>query len=83
MLALFGVAVGFVALIVPGLYALRSYRRWRDGVRLQPSTAWVVGILGAWALAIGAIVMFTDLVGLAVLAALVGPLASIVVALRS
>jgi hypothetical protein len=82
-LALLGVAVGFVALVVPGVYALRSYRRWREGVRLQPSTAWVFGVLGGWLLVIAAIVLFTDLLGLAVLVTLVGPPASIVLALRS
>ncbi|MGZ4148977.1 MAG: hypothetical protein ACXVQJ_02935 [Actinomycetota bacterium] len=43
--ALAGVAVGFVLLIVPGTLALRSYRRWQDGVRPEPTLAWSIAAL--------------------------------------
>ena len=43
--ALVGVAVGFVLLIVPGILALRSYRRWQDGVSPEPTLAWSIAAL--------------------------------------
>ena len=70
-------------LIVPGVFALRSYRRWQDGIVLQPSFAWVMGILALWAAIVVLLLVFTDFLGLAILLGVVGPLASIVMALRS
>jgi hypothetical protein len=50
--AIVGVAVGFVFLIVPGLIALRSYRRWQEGIGGQPTFAWSMAILGGLALVV-------------------------------
>ena len=83
LLALLGVVAGFLALIVPGVFALRSYRRWQDGIVLQPSFAWVMGILALWAAVVVLLLVFTDFLGLAILLGVVGPLASIVMALKS
>ena len=83
LLALLGVVAGFLALIVPGVFALRSYRRWQDEIILQPSFAWVMGILALWAAIVVLLVVFTDFIGLAILLGVVGPLASIVMALKS
>jgi hypothetical protein len=46
VLALAGVIVGFALLIIPGIVALRSYRRWQDQVGLEPRAAWSVLALG-------------------------------------
>lgn len=83
LLALLGVGAGFLALIIPGVFALRSYRRWQDGIVLQPSFAWVMGILALWAAIVVLLLVLTDLLGLAILLGVVGPLASIVMALKS
>jgi len=77
-----GIVLGFLMLIVPGIVALRSYRRWRDGAILQPSAAWVVAVLGVWAAILGSLAMFTDLAGLTIALAVVGPLASVAYVLR-
>lgn len=50
-LAIAGVIVGFVLLIVPGLVALRSYRRWQDGTGSEPRAAWAMLALGLGAAA--------------------------------
>ena len=50
VLALAGVIAGFALLIVPGIFALRSYRRWQDGSASEPRAAWSV-----LALAIGVV----------------------------
>lgn len=47
-LAVFGVAVGFVLLIVPGVFAIRSILRWRR-FGFTPDLAWNLGLLGLWA----------------------------------
>ena len=39
-LALAGVVAGLLLLIVPGVFALRSYRRWQDGSAAEPRAAW-------------------------------------------
>jgi hypothetical protein len=82
-LALLGVAAGFLLFVVPGVFALRSYRRWRQGMRLQPAFAWVMGVVAVWTAIVAAILLGTDFIGLAWLAALIGPLASVVIVLRS
>jgi hypothetical protein len=82
-LALLGIGAGFLALIVPGVFALRSYRRWQEGIVLQPSFAWVMGILALWAAIVVSLLVFTDFLGLAILLGVAGPLASIVMALKS
>jgi hypothetical protein len=46
VLALAGVVVGFLLLIIPGVVALRSYRRWEDGEIGTPRAAWTVLALG-------------------------------------
>jgi hypothetical protein len=48
VLAVLGIAVGLALLIVPGLFAIRSYRRWRT-LGLTPEIAWNLGLLGIWA----------------------------------
>lgn len=83
ILALLGIVAGFLVVIVPGVIAMRSYRRWQDGIVLQPSFAWVMGILALWAAIVVPLLVFTDFIGLAILLGVVGPLASIVVALKS
>ena len=69
--AVFGVLVGFVLLIVPGLVALHSYRRWLDGLA-QPTFAWSMAVVGLLAVPLG--LLFTVLpivaVGLGVLVGL-------------
>jgi hypothetical protein len=45
VLAIAGVVVGFLLLIVPGLFALRSYRRWRDGEHAEAALAWSLAVL--------------------------------------
>ena len=73
LLALLGVVAGFLALIVPGVFALRSYRRWQDEIILQPSFAWVMGILALWAAVVVLLLVFTDFLGLAILLGGGGP----------
>jgi hypothetical protein len=46
VLAIVGIVLGFVALIVPGILALRSYLRWQDGRRSQPKFAWFMAVAG-------------------------------------
>jgi hypothetical protein len=77
-----GVLLGFLMLIVPGVIALRSYRRWRDGAILQPSAAWVVAVLGIWIAILVPLAMYTDFVGLTIALTIVGPLASVAYVLR-
>ncbi len=45
-LALAGVVAGFALLIVPGIFAQRSYRRWQEGSASEPRAAWSVLALG-------------------------------------
>jgi hypothetical protein len=67
--ALFGVVIGCVALILPGLVALRSYLAWQRGAQAEPTLPWSLAILGL--LAIPLVPLFTVLpvvaVGLAIL----------------
>ncbi len=49
--ALAGVVVGLVLFLVPGLFALRSYRRWQRGVVATPVVAWAFAALGVWGVA--------------------------------
>lgn len=45
--ALTGIVCGFVLFVVPGLFALRSYRHWRSGVIAEPTAAWTVALATA------------------------------------
>jgi hypothetical protein len=45
LFALAGVVVGFALVIVPGIFALRSYRRWQDEVSPVPTVAWAIAAL--------------------------------------
>jgi cell division protein FtsX len=45
VLAVIGIVVGFIAFVVPGIFALRSYRRWQDGVSPEPTFAWSITAL--------------------------------------
>ena len=56
--ALFGVVAGFIALVVPGLIALRSYRHWRGGAA-EPTFAWSMAVIGG--LAVPVVLLFTVL----------------------
>jgi hypothetical protein len=80
--ALLGVGVGFLMLVVPGVIALRSYRRWRDGVILQPSAAWVIAVLGVWIAILMPLAILTDFRALTIALAVVGPLATVAYVLR-
>ena len=44
--AIAGIIAGFLTWIVPGVFALRSYRRWKRGETARPMFAWVAGIAG-------------------------------------
>jgi hypothetical protein len=67
--ALLGVVVGFAALIVPGLFALRSYRHWQDGEKSEPTLAWSLAVLGL--IAIPLVPLFTVLPIVAVVLAFI------------
>lgn len=67
--AVLGVIVGFAALIVPGLFALGSYRRWRSGARSEPTLAWSLAVVGL--LAIPLVPLFTVLPIVAIIAAFI------------
>jgi hypothetical protein len=41
--AIFGIVGGFVLYIVPGIFALRSYTKWRSGQSDSPRFAWACG----------------------------------------
>ena len=64
--ALIGVAVGFVALIVPGIVALRSYRAWQARVRTEPTFAWSMAVIGIVAIPTVLLFMVLPFVGVAV-----------------
>jgi hypothetical protein len=53
--AIVGVLTGFASLIVPGLFALRSYRRWRKGDARSPVFAWVWAWIAAPLVVLGVI----------------------------
>jgi hypothetical protein len=80
--ALLGVVLGFLMMIVPGIVALRSYRRWRDGTILHPSAAWTIAVLGVWIVILVALWVFTDFRALTIALGVVGPLASVAYVLR-
>lgn len=75
-LAWVGVAVGFLLLIIPGVYALRSLRRWRD-LGVTPDLAWGLGLLGIW-IGVGALLWVAGVVLLAVVVPIPGWLLSMV-----
>jgi hypothetical protein len=75
-LAWFGVAVGFVVAVVPGLFAIRSVRRWRDGITPTPALAWSLAVVGPAAAAIWAGMATTGAdIGIVISAVLVVPAA--------
>lgn len=47
-LAWFGVIVGCLLVVIPGVAAHRSVTRWRD-TGITPDLAWGLGLLGIWA----------------------------------
>jgi hypothetical protein len=72
--AQFGIAVGLCLLIVPGLLAIRSYRRWQDGEAPQPALAWALAVLGPGLVLTWAGLRLTDVdFGIVVVAILVIP----------
>ena len=73
-LAWLGVAVGFLLLFVPGVFAFRSVRRWHD-LGVTPDLAWGLGLLGVW-VGIGALLWVTGVVLLAVIVPIPGWLLS-------
>ncbi|MBA3737434.1 MAG: hypothetical protein H0W97_02595 [Actinobacteria bacterium] len=50
--AIVGIVAGFFFLIVPGVLAIRSYRRWRAGSIRRPTLAWTCAWIGVPALAL-------------------------------
>lgn len=40
-----GVGLGFLALVAPGVLALRSFRRWEAGAQATPAAAWRIAFL--------------------------------------
>lgn len=48
--ALFGVVIGVVALILPGLVAFRSYTMWQRGAQAEPTLPWSLAVLGVLAI---------------------------------
>jgi hypothetical protein len=76
MFALVGVVIGFAALIIPGILALRSYRRWRDDVSAQPTFAWSMAVIGVVAIPTVLLFLVLPYVGVAFgILALLGGLA--------
>ena len=67
--AVLGVVFGFVALVVPGLFALGSYRRWQSGEQSEPTLAWSLAVLGL--IAVPLVLLFTVLPIVAVVLAFV------------
>lgn len=67
--ALFGVVVGAVALILPGLVALRSYLMWQRGAQAEPTLPWSLAVLGLLAIPLVPLFMVLPVVavGLALL----------------
>jgi len=51
-LAIVGIVGGFLFLIVPGIFAIRSYRRWRAGKIPKPIFAWTFAPIGVAYLAL-------------------------------
>lgn len=51
-LAIVGIVGGFLFLIVPGIFAIRSYRRWRGGKIPKPIFAWTFAPIGVAYLAL-------------------------------
>lgn len=49
-----GIAAGLLFFIIPGVFALRSYRRWRAGSTNAPIFAWICAWIGVPLLALGA-----------------------------
>jgi hypothetical protein len=48
--AAFGVVVGYAALLVPGIFALSSYRRWQNGALGEPTLPWSLAVVGLLAI---------------------------------
>jgi hypothetical protein len=44
--AAFGVVAGYAALLIPGIFALRSYRRWQRGDLAEPTLPWSLAVVG-------------------------------------
>jgi hypothetical protein len=59
--AIAGIIAGFLTWIVPGVFALRSYRRWQRGEIARPTFAWVAVVAGpvVWALTFGGLFFLT------------------------
>src|SRR5438093_7166610 len=43
--AIVGIVLGFIAYIVPGIFSLRSYRRWKRGEIRRPMFAWTTAAI--------------------------------------
>jgi hypothetical protein len=69
-LASFGVVVGFLLLVVPGLLAFREVKRWRRGRTYRPRLAWGLGGAGLWACALAPLLL-TAFSGLAMVLGIV------------
>ncbi len=77
--AVFGIGAGLLAFVVPGLFAIRSYRRWQEGTRALPSVAWALAGLGAWSM----VALGISFLGFPIVAALLSLVAMPVICLAA
>lgn len=71
LFAIVGVVIGFAALVVPGVVALRSYRRWQDETADEPTFAWSMAVVGLVAIPVVPLYMVLPIVAVG-LALIVG-----------
>ena len=56
--AIVGIVLGFIAYIVPGIFSLRSYRRWKRGEIRRPMFAWTTAAIVGPLLVLSAVAFF-------------------------
>src|SRR5438034_9639060 len=56
--AIVGIVLGFIAYIVPGIFSLRSYRRWKRGEIRRPIFAWTTAAIVGPLLVLSAVAFF-------------------------
>ena len=57
-IAIVGIVLGFLAYIVPGIFSLRSYRRWKRGEIRRPTFAWTTAAIVGPVLILGTVAFF-------------------------
>ncbi len=57
--AVTGIVLGFLFYVVPGIFAIRSFRRWRSGKIPRPTFAWTCAWIGLPLLALGIYSVYT------------------------